>query len=384
MTWQDASLVAIGRQQTSPTVLLVDDDESFVTSIKDALGDEPYRLITASNGREALDLLEGMTIDLLVTDLHMPELDGISLAVELFNRNRFIPCIVMSAYATPELEERMERLGVLDMVGKPIDVWALQLKIIQALGRARDGGVVRGLALPSFLQLLAIERKTSTVKVSGPAGSGMLFIRDGELLEATTRNRKGAEAAYEILSWDGVEINLRNECRYRKRVIADKLETLLLDAYRMRDELNAGRPSAPPTPSPLPDREPERSTGAVGLERMMAELQTIEGYLGSAILASSGELLASHTVKPEVDAKAFARVIQPFLVGAHEVCALTGLEPCRSVTIASPSGVLLSECGPDGSNGHLHAVILLESAANIALARWAAEKLLPRLTAGEG
>jgi CheY-like chemotaxis protein len=383
MSWEEASLVAISRQQKAPTVLLVDDDENFVTSIKDALGDEPYRLITANNGKEALDLLEGMPVDLLVTDLRMPELDGISLVVELFNRNRFIPCIVMSAYATTDLEERMERLGVLDIIGKPIDVWALQLKIIHALGRARDGGVVRGLALPSFLQLLAIERKTCTVKISGTAGSGLLFIREGELLDATTRDRKGTEAAYEILSWDGVEITLRNECRYHKRAITDKLETLLLDAYRMRDELNAGRVSASPTPSPVAESDPERGVGPVSIERMMAELLTVEGYLGSAILDWSGRLLASHSTKREVDARAFAHVVQPFLVGAHEVCALTGLDPCRSVTIISPSGVLLTECGPDRQQGHLHAVILLENATNIALARWAIEKLLQRLDENE-
>jgi CheY-like chemotaxis protein len=379
MNWEESRFLAIGQAQKAPTVLLVDDDANFVTSLKDALADEPYRLITASNGREALDLIEGMNIDLLVTDLRMPEVDGLSIVIELFNSNRFTPCIVMSAYSTPELEERMERLGVLDIIGKPIDIWALQLKIIHALGRARDGGVVRGLALPSFLQLLAIERKTCTVKVSDPSNSGLLFIRDGELLEASTRAKKGLEAAYEIFSWDGVEISIRNECRYRKRAITDKLETLLLDAFRVRDEMKAGRGETPRPEPAASTLEGAAPSPAITLQRFAAELDSIDGYAGSALIDGAGRVIANHSVRVGLDTKVLAEELHGWITAAHQSCVRAGLRGCRSISVGSGPEVVLIECGGDSASDHLHAIVVLDNPSSQALAHWILEKLLPRL-----
>ena len=64
-----------------PSILIVDDEASIVQSLSGLLTDEGFEIITASNGYEALKIIDSETPDLVLLDIWMPELDGISLLV---------------------------------------------------------------------------------------------------------------------------------------------------------------------------------------------------------------------------------------------------------------------------------------------------------------
>jgi two-component system OmpR family response regulator len=72
--------------QTGARVLLVDDDPLIAELVIDMLGMEGHDVDTATNGIEALQRLEGQRYDLIITDLHMPKLDGSNLYRELRQR----------------------------------------------------------------------------------------------------------------------------------------------------------------------------------------------------------------------------------------------------------------------------------------------------------
>ena len=80
------------------TVLVVDDDRALRTLVAQALRSAGYRVISAVNGEEALHTVEGTSVDLIVSDIAMPCLDGRELGHALWERRRHIPVLYMSAY----------------------------------------------------------------------------------------------------------------------------------------------------------------------------------------------------------------------------------------------------------------------------------------------
>ena len=84
-----------------PCVLLVDDEQNVLNSLRRTLRKEPYEIITAASGEEALALLEKSPnqVSVVVSDFKMPEMDGITLLRQIRDRNDGIIRIMLSGYA---------------------------------------------------------------------------------------------------------------------------------------------------------------------------------------------------------------------------------------------------------------------------------------------
>jgi len=67
--------------------------------------------------------------------------------------------------------------------------------------------------------------------------SGVLFFRNGELMNARSGMKQGKEAAYEILSWSNVSLTIEHDCVFKEKLIDGDLQALLLDAMRAKDEI---------------------------------------------------------------------------------------------------------------------------------------------------
>ena len=116
------------------TILIVDDEMVFVQSLKNYLLEEggKYIIKTAYNGLEALKMVEKEKMDLVILDLNMPVVDGIQFLTELYNRNIWLPIIVLTniLVMTPD-EERdiFGEFGVADYIEKPVNLEELNEKI---------------------------------------------------------------------------------------------------------------------------------------------------------------------------------------------------------------------------------------------------------------
>ncbi|MBW2440931.1 MAG: response regulator, partial [Deltaproteobacteria bacterium] len=88
-------------------VLIVDDEETLILIIESRFEDykDQFKLLTASNGKEAPRILESNVIDFVVTDRNMPILDGIELLAYMSATFPTIPAIAMTAFSTPDVEE---------------------------------------------------------------------------------------------------------------------------------------------------------------------------------------------------------------------------------------------------------------------------------------
>ncbi|WP_020674930.1 response regulator [Geopsychrobacter electrodiphilus] len=242
------------------TVLIVDDEKSFLLSLKDGLRvhESKFRVLTAESGKEAISLLRALPVDLLITDLKMPEVDGFELLAWTTREKPDLPVIVMTAFGTSEIESQLAEIDSLQYLEKPLALGDLESAIFTAL-KAKARSYIRGISLATFLQLMHLEKKSCTLKISHMGKVGYLYFRAGILLDAETGELKGTAAAYEIMVWNDAEIEMDSHCRRQDQVITISLEHLLIDAFRRKDEM-ALPPEILPTKS-MPEETSETFSG---------------------------------------------------------------------------------------------------------------------------
>ena len=211
----------------SRTVLMVEDEAATLRFYLAGLrGMQEFRLLAAENGAEALAVLQSNPVDVVVTDLKMPVLDGYALLAILAERYPSLPVIVLTAVAEPGMLTRAVELGALRILAKPIKL-SLLMEEIRAAALVEPHGIVKGLGLSSLLQLLNWERKTATLTVHSRDGVGYLYVKDGELIHAAREQAEGLPAAYRILGWDSARVEFISTCRVQPTMTLPVPEVLL-------------------------------------------------------------------------------------------------------------------------------------------------------------
>ncbi|MCK5241512.1 response regulator [bacterium] len=114
------------------TLLVVDDEVGIRSALFNLLEDLGYYVITAGDGREALDKLEHVKVDLVITDILMPEMDGLELINHLKKRNPEIRCLAFSG-GDPTYLKVGEYMGADRVLGKPFSNDELQDIIVELL-----------------------------------------------------------------------------------------------------------------------------------------------------------------------------------------------------------------------------------------------------------
>ena len=130
---QKADLKKSGRIRE---VLIVDDEEPLLLSIADGLSiyRKHFNLQTATNGADAVKVLKSSpVIDLVVTDLSMPKMDGFELLAYMNRNYPKIPVILMTAFGTPKIEEIVSNMGIFRYLEKPLDINIIADNIFAAL-----------------------------------------------------------------------------------------------------------------------------------------------------------------------------------------------------------------------------------------------------------
>ncbi len=119
-----------------PLVLVVDDDPDILEAICDILGTESYRVARARNGMEALERVDAERPDVILLDLMMPVMDGVTFAHALRQRPAVadVPILVISADGNPQRAASVNPRGYL---AKPFDIDAL-LEHVAEITRGGD------------------------------------------------------------------------------------------------------------------------------------------------------------------------------------------------------------------------------------------------------
>jgi CheY-like chemotaxis protein len=304
------------------TILVVDDDESYLSSLVDGLMvmDESMIILTALNGEMALKILERNQIDLVLTDIRMPVMDGFQLLSNMINRFCTIPVIVISAMNKPTKDSQRNWPNVLQYLQKPLDITTVASTIKKTLSDYHKS-TVHGITLMSFLQLLALENKTCILTARKDDREAIFYIESGVLLDTELGEQSGIEAAYEVLTWENPLIEMHPVKHKRKRTIEEPLETLLLNACKLLDEkaVDVGDDIAIAIPdssenikeTDINKGQPVNNIGKeefMNIQKVNAAIEAMRESLGAALLATDcfgaadGQSIAGINTQPKASA----------------------------------------------------------------------------------
>jgi two-component system, OmpR family, alkaline phosphatase synthesis response regulator PhoP len=112
-------------------ILIVDDEAPMRELLQESLASEGYDLFTATDGRDALNQVLRQAPDLIIMDIRMPRLDGVTLckALRVQKETQAIPIIILTALASRDRLEECMAAGADDFIAKPFDVVELRIRV---------------------------------------------------------------------------------------------------------------------------------------------------------------------------------------------------------------------------------------------------------------
>jgi two-component system, NtrC family, response regulator len=119
------------------TILIVDDEKNYPLILSAVLQEEGFETLTANSGQEALDVLTHSDVDLVLTDMKMPKMDGIELLQRIKQTDPELPVIMMTAYGTVEKAVEAMQKGAYNYILKPFDNEQLILYVDKAVAMYR-------------------------------------------------------------------------------------------------------------------------------------------------------------------------------------------------------------------------------------------------------
>jgi two-component system response regulator PilR (NtrC family) len=174
-----------------PRILVVDDERSMRELLAIVLRREGYEVLLAENGRGAIDLLEREPVDILISDIKMPDLSGVDVLRAAKKVDQDILGIMITAFASTETAVEAMRLGACDYLSKPFDVDLLKMKVREkienrqlrqenvllkrTLGLSHQFSNIIGRSeamLDVFKMIETVARTNSTILLTGESGTG--------------------------------------------------------------------------------------------------------------------------------------------------------------------------------------------------------------------
>lgn len=171
-------------------ILVIDDEASMCRSLQIALEEEGYEVITSQDGGEGLELAKTKEVELVITDLKMPGVDGIQVLRELKDFEERLPVVLITAYATVETAVEALKLGAYDYIMKPFDINEIRKVVSNVFGliRLQRENLLLRQQLAEFIPEEAITesatmkglyetakevaKSRSTVLITGESGTG--------------------------------------------------------------------------------------------------------------------------------------------------------------------------------------------------------------------
>jgi two-component system, NtrC family, response regulator PilR len=191
-----------------PRILVVDDERSMRELLAIVLRREGYEVLLAENGRAAIDLLEREPVDILISDIKMPDLSGVDVLRAAKKIDQDILGIMITAFASTESAVEAMRLGACDYLSKPFDIDLLKMKVREkiesrqlkqenvilkrTLGLAHQFSNIIGRSeamLAVFKMIETVARTNSTILLTGESGTGKGLVAQAVHFHSLRRDK---------------------------------------------------------------------------------------------------------------------------------------------------------------------------------------------------
>ena len=160
----------------SATILIVEDDQELLEALSDTLKLAGYNVKTAANGEQALVVLEQYEINLVISDIQMPVMDGHKLLKAIKNRFNDTPVMLMTAYGTIQQAVDAMRDGAVDYLVKPFEAEVLNNMVSHYIGQTETDSSELIAEDEKSIELVKLAKKVAdsdaTVMITGESGVG--------------------------------------------------------------------------------------------------------------------------------------------------------------------------------------------------------------------
>lgn len=218
-------------------LLIVDHDDSRLLALARAVlrSRRGISVTTMGGAADAIEWLLKSPVDVVLSELEMPQMDGFELLDWMLKNTPQTPAFAMTENWSSSTRDKLASLGVVECFTKPLDVAAVMGRIDEVLA-AGVRGHIQNMSTPSLLQIISMDRKTCTLLMSTRDKSGSLFIHKGEIVDARTGDLRGERAALTILSWPFPTITIDSRCHFTERTVDKPLTYIIMEAMRLADE----------------------------------------------------------------------------------------------------------------------------------------------------
>jgi two-component system NtrC family response regulator len=115
------------------SILIVDDEPNYLIILSELLRDEGFEVFTASNGKEGMEIVQEVDLDLVITDMQMPEMNGLQLLDRIKEKNSHLPVIMITAFAEVDKAVSAMQAGAFNYLAKPFSNDELLVNINKAV-----------------------------------------------------------------------------------------------------------------------------------------------------------------------------------------------------------------------------------------------------------
>ena len=321
-------------------ILFVDDDLTsrvFVEALLRA-GLPGVRVSCAVNGALALTVLDSEPVDLLITDLQMPVMDGIELLLQVARRRLLVPVLVVTAHGSPVTETLALAGGAIECIEKPL----MEAAFLGCVRELLLGGAQRSrlevVSIAGIVRLISAERRTCALRVTSAQAQGVLLFAAGELVDARQGELSGLLAARAILTWDDCAMTLDTRTRARARTIHVSVTELLGVPRRAEWVPAASEASLSRAVQPRPRRAPVAMPAPMAAPSSTRPNAPARGIRPAPRLAAPTRSppLASHGVAPP-PVPAPPRVTAPPRAPEVQATRETSVAPVRAAPVVAES-----------------------------------------------
>jgi len=236
-------------------VLIVDDNPNVLKLLNISLSKAGYDIVEAENGEVAFQVANKEMPDLIISDIMMPQMDGIELCWMIRENSKvpLVPFIFLTSFDDSEMEIRGFRAGADEYLNKPIDRKELLERVEELLDRTQKlktiedkaeskkafAGELKDLSIVELVQMLNLNKKSGVLKIDGPS-KGEIYLKDGQLLGAKTESKQGEEAIYELVTFENGTFNFEISDEKYPNNISTGTMNVIMEACRIMDEKRSG------------------------------------------------------------------------------------------------------------------------------------------------
>jgi response regulator RpfG family c-di-GMP phosphodiesterase len=225
--------------------LIVDVDAEETTVLELRMIEQGFEVHVARSVEAALQQLRGGQFDVVVSELDLGAKDGFGLLQEARQQpwGKQLAWVIMTRRTARQDADRAFELGADDYVTKPVSGDLLVTKLKQIMERRGRNSNARGVSgslqemgLPDIVQVLWHGRKTGSLRINSPEGSGEIHFVEGQVYNALFGRKRGADAFYDMVKLQTGDFAVDPSFVATQRVIEESPEGLLLEGMRRLDE----------------------------------------------------------------------------------------------------------------------------------------------------